>query len=348
MNIQSTQNRFQPPAPKPATPEPDKIPPLDVVAIGALDTGTGWTGINKPIRVTDPKDPNSAYVAKNNTDGAFISLHPHHDTRKDNITEIVMSHIVADEFKMPSLTFREGNLVTPDGRKSQVVLSPLRTDFKTLEHVAVEEIKDGDQAVALTVLQGGLLGDWDSTFNDSNLWVRNDGVAMGADYGYAGKPGISCLGVPFANIKIMKAFANRENVTSISDRIKNLSDEEIQAMVERQGSKWIRDWNPQISKELSDNLISNRNRMRQHNPFLKYVEGFHPGLKGPLLHSKYPAFFWKCSQAEAPPLNRPDQWLDVLIAVSKYKKSETMAKFFTYMRSQVQSPEEKAAEAKKG
>lgn len=338
-------NKAIPSYPKPNSPKThspqENIEPLEVVTLGQLDTGTGWTGINKPIKVQDPKT-GEVYVGKNNTDGAFISLHPHHDTRKDNVTEVVMSHIVADEFHLPSLTFREGVLVTPDGQKNDLILSPLRTDFKTLENVDVAAVKDGDQAVALTVLQGGLLGDWDSTFNDSNLWVRNDGRAMGADYGYAGKPGISCVGVPFANVKIMKAFATPENVAAITDQIKGLSDEQIQGMVNRQGSKWIHDWNPEISKELSDNLISNRDRLREENPFLKYVDGkFHPGMKGKLLHSKYPVFFWKCSHAEAPPLNRPDQWLDVLIAVSRYKRSKTFETLFTTLRKHVKSPQEK-------
>lgn len=331
---------YAPPVPKPQA----KVAPMDVypVADDSLKKGDGWAGINKPVKVVNAAG--EQFVAKSNTLGAFIALHPDHNTRNDNVDEIVVSHLMADEFGFNSLTFQEGDLVAKDGTRVQKVLSPLQKDFHTLEEVPVTNIKDGDRAVALTITQG-FLGDWDSTFNDSNVWVQDNGKAKGSDYGYAGKPGIVSHGVPYANAKIMKHFATRENVTAITDKLKALTDEEIHGMVERQGSKWIRDWSPQHHDRIAGAIINNRDELRKNNPYMKWVKGFHPFLKGPMLRTMYPVFFWSASKVIPPPASRPDQWLDVFINVAKYfhlKRTETVC---TYLRKHVHSPEEKQAAA---
>ena len=345
MKLSSIQPKPQPPSakrPEGPAPQAEVVAPIDTYPMedSSLVKGDGWAGINKPIKVRDAQG--NVFVAKSNTLGAFIGLHPDHDTRTENIHEIVASHIVADEFKMPSLTFQEGYLVNGD-QKIEKVLSPLRSDFQTLEHASVKSVKDGDAAVALTVLQGGLLGDWDSTFNDSNVWVRNDGVLMGADYGYAMAPGIECVGVPYANIKVMKEFATEENVKAITDKITNLSDEEIHGMVDRVGRRWIHDWSPKMEADMSSTLIANRDALKKDNPFLDHVQGFHPGLKGPLLKLKYPRFFYKASHAKFP-WKRPDQALDVLGAVARYAKKPALEKFIHKIREHVPSPEQKPAQ----
>lgn len=320
---------------------PEKVAPLEVFPTDqSVVKGDGWAGINKPVVAKDAEG--HLFVAKSNTLGAFIGLHPDHDTHKENVREIVASHIVADEFKLPSLTFQEGFVKDSHGNKIEKVVSHKRDDFQTLEQASIDSVKDGDAAVTLTVLQGGLLGDWDSTFNDSNVWVRNDGALMGADYGYAMADGISCVGIPYANAKVMKKFATKENVTAITDKIKNLSDEEIHGMVDRTGKKWISDWSTEMESELSGALIHNRDALKKHNPFLKYVEGFHPIVNSKLAKATYPVFFYKASHAEFP-WHRPDQALDVLGAVASYAHASGLEKVIHKIREHVPSPEQKAA-----
>lgn len=321
----------------------EKVAPLDVYPVqeDSLVTNGGWAGINKPIKVSD--GDGNVFVAKSNTLGAFIGLHPDHDTRKENVREIVASHIMADELGLTSLTFQEGTLVAGDNRVPKV-LSPLRSDFQTLEHADLKDIKDPAQAVALTITDG-FLGNWDATFNDSNVWLRNDGQLMGSDYGYSLEPGIETNGIPHANLKIMKNFATKENVLAITDELKSWSDEKIHGMVERQGSKWISDWNPQMEAEFAGAIIANRDALREDNPYLKHVEGFQPGLSSPILKAKYPVFFFNASKAQWPPLNRPDQYLDIFGAVAGHFHKPAIQNFIHKMREHVLSPEEKAARA---
>jgi hypothetical protein len=326
------------PAAKTAT---ASVTPLDVYPVpnDSLKKGDGWAGINKPVKVAAADG--TMYVAKSNTLGLFAALHPDQNARKENVHEIVASHIMADEFKLPSLTFQEGFL-NVGGQRVEKILSPLCTDIRTLEDAKVTDIKDGDTAVALTIVQGWM-GDWDSTFNDSNVWVKNDGQPMGSDYGYALNPGVKAAGIPFANRKIMQAFATQENVTAITDKITSLSDKQINEMVDRVGKKWIHDWSADQHKQISGALIANRDAIKKHNPYLAYVDGFHPVIQGPLAKMRYPRFFWTASKAKMPPLNRPDQFLDVMIGVSKYARLPRLEAVATHLRKKVLSPEEKAA-----
>jgi hypothetical protein len=328
------------------------VQPLDVYPVQNenLKDGPGWAGINKPIKTSDTPDGNGkVYVAKNNSRGAFASLYPGHQARNDNIDEILASHIVADEWGMQSLTFQEGRYHARDGSVNDCILSPFRTDFKTLEETSVKSIdkSNADAAVALTILQG-TLGDWDSTFNDSNVWVRSNHTAMGSDYGYAVKPGIVCHGIPFANLNIMRKFATKHNVIAITDRIKAQTDQQIYEMVDRVGQQWISGWTPELAKQKADILIHNRDLLRQKNPFLNYVQGFHPLLqhapRGLLKALKYPSFFYSASGAKWPKENY--QRLDVLISVSKYFRFKRVEAALISIRKHVKSPEEKAASAK--
>ncbi|MHB2020832.1 MAG: hypothetical protein ACYCW6_28165 [Candidatus Xenobia bacterium] len=338
----SSVGRSSVPTPRTAatTPPQDRVAPLDVypMANDSLKPG-GWAGINKPFKTRD--GAGNVWVAKSNTLGDFAALHPDWTpakVRHDNIREIVASHIMADEFHLPTLTFQEGYF-NHNGQKEEKILSPLTTGFHTLEEVPVTAIKDGDTAVALTVVDGWM-GDWDSTFNDSNFWVKANGSPMGSDYGMALEPGIQEDGVPFANRKIMTQFATRENVKAISDKITGLSDQDIHDMVARQGSKWIHDWNPQMEQDVSSALIANRDALKKHNPYTAYVQGFHPLLHSGLLKLKYPVFFYRASHAQFPPLNRPDQWLDVTASVASYAHLGWLEKIAKSLRHHVHSPQQ--------
>lgn len=274
----------------------------------------GWTGINHPTRVRDAEG--RLFVAKSNTGGAYVALTPQHDTHKANVREIVASHIMADELGLPTLTFQEG-YVTDQGQRLERVLSPLQSDFHTLERADLSTVRCPDQAVELTVTDG-FLGNWDATFNHSNVWLRSDGVVMGSDYGCSLAPGIEARGIPYANLKIMKQFATRENVLAVTDRLASWSDEKIHGMVERQGSKWITSWTPELEQELSGALIENRDALRRCNPFLKHVEGFQPQLHEPLLTARYELFYFSAAHAQLPPLHRVDLYLDILSAWSRH------------------------------
>ena len=248
-----------------------KSRPLTVYPLPGDDTvtppGGGWGGMNKPKKVQDAEG--NIWVAKSNDFGA--------NPRQENIHEVVTSHLLNDELDAASLTFREGELVVGEERFPKI-LSPLRTDFRTLEKVPVSAVKDGDAAVRNTILASGLMGDWDSTGNNSNVWVLNDGTFMGADFGYAALAGNSKGGVPYGNVKILKKFATEENLEETTDFIKNLSDEKIHEMVDRVGQTWIHDWTPEMEQDIASAMIHNRDEIRKQNLYTRYLDKENPKI----------------------------------------------------------------------
>ena len=175
-------------------------------------------------------------MAKSNTLGDFAALHPDWTAAKvrhDNIREIVASHIVADEFKLPTLTFQEGYFVH-DGQRDEKILSKMQTDFKTLEEAPVTNIKDGNTAVAITIVDGWI-GDWDLPSTTATSGSRTTGrrwASTTATRWSRHQERWRAVRQPQDH----EEFATKENVKAICDKITALSDQDIHDMVQRQGS----------------------------------------------------------------------------------------------------------------
>jgi len=258
-----------------------------------------WSGINKPIIGTD--ENGKKVVFKHNSLGIFARVYPKAEMRKRDIKEIVASHIMQDEFNLPTVTYREGYVVDDKGQKRKGIVCDFIEGINTLESAKPEDIKNPDQAVEQSVIKGWM-GDWDIIKNDSNVWILPDGTALAADFGFAIADGITDFGVPNANEKVMKALSKPENVDPIVNKITKLSDDEIKGMVHRAGSKNVDGWTPEMEKEFSDILIRNRDKLKKKNPFDNYYNGFHPTLKKPLNKLMYPLIFF------TPDIQAPGCW----------------------------------------
>lgn len=244
----------------------------------AASCGSWWGGVNKPQKAEG--EDGKLYAAKNNGPGLGFRILPEKQdaSRKRDVKEIVASHILTDYFGLPGVPYREG---APDDGGNVRNISEFLPGITPLIQSSISSVKNPDQAVAETIVRGWM-GDWDNVFNSSNFWVKPDGTAVSGDFGNSILHGITSFGMPRANMKIMSAFAKPSNVYPITDKIKNLSDDEIRGMVSDIGKKWVHDWDFKIEGEISNTLIENRDQLRKNNPFDHYFSGTHPFCKPPL------------------------------------------------------------------
>jgi hypothetical protein len=99
-----------------------------------------WSGINKPVLGTN-EDGNKV-VFKHNTLGIFQRACPPDEMRNRDVKEVVASHIMADEFNLPSVTYDEGYLVKEDGQEYQGIVCGFIEGLNTLEDASLEDIKN--------------------------------------------------------------------------------------------------------------------------------------------------------------------------------------------------------------
>lgn len=235
----------------------------------------GGRGSNRPVIAEDANQ--DRVVFKHNQYGGQGRLSDSEAASRDR--HEVMGNAILEKFGLPAMPTREALLDDGMGGQKLGIASPLLDGLKTLEQVDVSAIKQPDVAVQQCVLKGWM-GDADSTNNNSNVWILADGTPLAAsDFGYAFREGVTnTFGVPRANISVMKAYADADNVEPLLNKIRNLSDREITTMVDEIGESRIGDWNADISKEYSDILLHNRDRLRQSNPFQELYSPESPTL----------------------------------------------------------------------
>lgn len=249
---------------------------------------SGWKGINSPRMGVD--SDGDRVVFKQNTLGSKRLTEQ--DQREFNVNEIVCSHIMADELGLPVVTYREA-----EAELEGETLRGLASDyidgikqpggFMSEDLEVLKTVKNTQQAVDQTVA-ACWLGDWDRVKNNSNMFITKDGQLRAADFGYSLTKGLTVLGIPKANELVMNNLATPENIKPMVDKICAFTDPEIEAMVERVGTRNVKDWSSDDQERITDVLKSNRDQMRENAPFHKYFEGFHPFLKPPFSKATYP------------------------------------------------------------
>lgn len=278
-----------------------RVAPVRVNLTDIPAGGDGFAGVNKPMRATT-EDGQDVVFKHNDVSGygAFGRLIPPSVKRMLDVKEIVLSHISHDDFKLPGATYREAYVLDAQGHRQEGIISDWMPGIETLHDAPVTDIKDGDLAVREAVVKG-FLGDADTTKPlSSNVWiVKPTGQPIVGDFGNAGQRGVSVLGVPRANQQVMWKFANDHNVEPAVEEIRNLSDEQIKAMVDRAGSKYVHDWSPRYSRKISTVLIHNRNQLERHDVFARYYQGWHPLLAPTMSNVIAPALkqAWHVQQA---------------------------------------------------
>lgn len=282
-----------------------------------------WSGINKPVLGADEKG--NKVVLKHNNLGIFARVCPPSEMRLRDVKEVVASHIMKDEFNLPTVTYQEGYYMDEKGKEHEGIVCNFVDGLRTLEDTDTSAIKNPKQAVEQSIVKGWM-GDWDIIYNDSNVWIQPDGTALAADFGFSIADGITDFGVPNANAKVMKNLSKPEFVDPIVKKIKNLSDEDIQGMVHRAGSKNIHDWNPKWEKDFTDTLIRNRDKLKKKNPFNNYYKGFHPFLKKPLNKLMYPLIFFTPEFQIKGAWKRPEIVLDSFKALAGVYQMPLIAK----------------------
>ena len=250
---------------------------------------SGWTGINSP-RIGYDADGDKVVFKQNNLGGSrWLS---EADVREFTINEIVSSRIMADEFGLPAVPYRQAETQLGDQTLRGLACDFIEGvrqpgSFMSGDQKVLEEITNPQEAVDQTIV-ACWLGDWDRVKNNSNMFITPEGTLRAADFGYSMTPGLTVFGIPKANELIMKHLATPENVKPMVNKITSLSDRDIERMVDRVGATHIDDWSSSDTKRLSDVLKTNRDEMRESPPFHKYFEGFHPLVRGPLSKLTYP------------------------------------------------------------
>ncbi len=220
--------------------------------------------------------------------------------------EVVASHIVVDKFKLPGIPYQEGTVYGESGKLEKAVICPYVPDLSTLWETSAKKIKNPDEAVAQCVVRGWL-GDWDITINNSNIFVAKDGSVLAGDFGQGFNRGISTREIlipsikkiPKANLTIMGRYAKPTNVRPVVEKIKNLSDEEIQGMVHQYGEQYVQEWNSDLESKFTKILTENRDKLAEKDLFEKFYKGFHPMITPPisrLLTAAAGSFFFPFAQ----------------------------------------------------
>jgi hypothetical protein len=250
---------------------------------------SGWSGINSP-RIGFDSDGDKVVFKQNNLGGSKW-LSPE-DVREFTVNEIVSSHIMADEFGLPAVTYRQA-----EAKLGDRTLQGLACDFvdgirqpggfMSGDADALTGIENPQQAVDQTVV-ACWLGDWDRVKNNSNMFITPEGQLRAADFGYSMTKGLTVFGIPKANELVMKNLATPENVKPIVDKISRLSNHDVEAMVERVGSASIEDWSSGDKDRIAGILKANRDELKENPPFHKYFGGFHPFVRGSLSKVTYP------------------------------------------------------------
>lgn len=252
-----------------------RVPPVRVTPTPDEGASAYQAGSHDLVRGLD--EENQPVVWKHNewASPRLAAMFPQ-DGRRQDVREIVASHIVADYFGLPGITYQEGYYVDDRGRHDGVVsrdVGPIQTLQKPGEELpgkaTVSDIRDPQTAVQISVVRAWL-GDGDITLNDGNFWLRSDGSSISADYGQALQDGIKNMGLPYGNHQVMRTHASRETVEPVLDRIRNLSNQEIRDLVDTIGQTYIHDWTPAHTDRYAGILERNRNRMSRGTPYRKY------------------------------------------------------------------------------
>lgn len=236
------------------------------------DRAPASVGVSRPM-FTTTVDGGDEVVFKHNGGGAdwiqplpLVSRIVDGIGNKKDRGEILSSRIMQDELGLPSLTYRPAFYVDERGETRKGLVSDRRSDFRTLTTAGVDAIADPQLAVSQQVARAWL-GDWDCIDNDNNTWVLNNGTTLAVDYGESWNDGVTTLGLPDASRKILAKYGTPERIQPMLDRICSLSNDDIRAMVDRVGSRYVPDWTQKDLDRYAGMLCRNRDRLMQKQPF---------------------------------------------------------------------------------
>ncbi|MBN9420624.1 MAG: hypothetical protein J0I12_34580 [Candidatus Eremiobacteraeota bacterium] len=176
--------------------------------------------------------------------------------QSDNATEVIASHLLVDELGQLGAIADEA-IHTENGE--QGVCTDLLPNHRKLKDAGLEAVSNPDQLVG-QVIARDFLGDWDA--HSGNYLVGPDGVTRSIDLGKAGNKGI--VGSPTSTrARILKQLGTHENVQTYYQRYRELSDEQIQQMVERAGSH-LEQPAPQVEARFIEAMIYQRDNFRKY------------------------------------------------------------------------------------
>jgi hypothetical protein len=253
----------------------------------AANSNARWSGANGAEKAKG--EDGNLYVVKSPRYGRNHHLLTSSEVNETIAKEVVASHILADEFKLPGIPYQEGISQREDSPPEKAVICPYVPDLSTLWETSAKKIKNPDEAVAQSVVRGWL-GDPDTIINNSNIFIKKDGTVLSGDYGLAFQRGIRYKiaphlpgkGAPKASLAIMNEYASPSNVEPVSEKIKHLSDEEIRGMVHKYGTEYTSFWDSKLEDQFTQILIQNRDELAAKNVFENFYKGFHPFITPPI------------------------------------------------------------------
>ena len=136
-------------------------------------------------------------------------------------------------------------------------------DIRELAHneQLLPGLKNADQAILGTVVCAWL-GDFDRSIKNENIWIDSGQQVLYGDYGCAGMEHVNAFGVmPKVNRTLFASLGTPHNVKAALDRVRGLSDEDIETMVHH-GARLVPSASPKVLQEMTHTLIGNRDQLR--------------------------------------------------------------------------------------
>jgi len=221
-------------------------------------------GLNKPRFGIDEQGRTVVYKTN--------SRQGRSEEEADNLddAEVLFSHLFVDELQLDGVVTDEARL---DGTDQVVLTSAFLENHRTLKEAGAGAVRNPDSAVA-QVIAREFLGDGDA--HAKNFIVGPRGNLKSIDFGIAG----SAFPIDWrrdAFHEVMNNLSTTDNVTRFVTRIESLSDENIENMVDRAGAH-LSDPNPELERTFVDNLIRNRDFIREQRPYAMYINESEPAV----------------------------------------------------------------------
>lgn len=174
----------------------------------------------------------------------------------DNASEVIGSHLLVDELGQLGVVADEAVSGADQG-----VCSQFLPNQRTLKAAGLDAVSNGEQLVGQVIFRD-FLGDWDA--HSANYLVGPDGTARAIDMGKTGNRGI--LGTSPTSIRhqVLSRFATTQLIQTHVERIRQFTDEEIQAMVGRAAAH-LEHPAPAVEQKFVEALLYQRENYRKYD-----------------------------------------------------------------------------------
>lgn len=178
----------------------------------------------------------------------------------DNASEVLASHLLVDELGQLGVVADEAVAGEERG-----VCSEFLPNHRTLKEAGLDSVSNGEQLVGQVIFRD-FLGDWDA--HSANYLVGPDGTARAIDLGKAGNQGIWGSNPTSIRHQVLTRFGTPEIIQKHVERIRQFSDDDIQAMVGRAAAH-LETPAPAVEQKFVAAMLYQRENYRKYNIYQK-------------------------------------------------------------------------------